>query len=129
MTHAGKETAIRDIGGRLRRRARDLSAFLRNQSGATFVAIAIAFPVLLGMAALGFDTTIWYMTKRQIQTVADDAALVGTIELWRADKSLSTSEKLALAEAAILDEAARDGFVEDGFHDIQVNVPPSARLA
>ena len=90
MTHAGKETAIRDIRGRLRRRARDLSAFLRNQSGATFVAVAIASPVLIGMAALGFDTTIWYMTKRQIQTVADNAALVGIIELSRADSSFFT---------------------------------------
>jgi hypothetical protein len=123
MTQAKNETQFRN---RLAGSIRALSTFFGNQSGSSFVAVAIAFPAILGMAALGFDTTIWYMTKRQIQTVADDAALVGTIEMWRADNSLTLAQKTALAESAIVHEAERDGFVENGFHDILVNVPPTA---
>ena len=51
--------------------------FRRDQSGATLVFSALAMALVLGMAGLGFDATFWFMTKRQIQTVADVSVISG----------------------------------------------------
>ena len=53
------------------------SGFLQNQSGATHVLVGVSMFALMGLAGLGFDATIWYKDKRDIQTVADLAVLGG----------------------------------------------------
>lgn len=48
--------------------------FLRDDSGATAVIVALMLPVLTGMAALALDVGIWTLQKRQAQGAADQAA-------------------------------------------------------
>src|SRR5437764_14063720 len=47
---------------------------LRNRSGATAVAIALALTAVLGFAGLGTEAASWYYTKRNMQSAADAAA-------------------------------------------------------
>ena len=51
--------------------------FLRDDSGATYILVASAMTVMMGMAGLGFDATIWYKDKRDMQNVADMAVMNG----------------------------------------------------
>src|SRR5215471_17733178 len=58
-----------------------LQRLLRERRGATILLVAIAFPVLIGFAALGVETGLWYTLKRQDQSAADAAALSGAYEV------------------------------------------------
>lgn len=49
----------------------------RDQRGQAFVMTAISLFVLVGMAALVLDVGHWYRSKRDLQAVADAAALAG----------------------------------------------------
>src|ERR1044071_9499487 len=47
---------------------------LRDRSGATAVAVALALTAVLGFAGLGTEAAGWYYTKRNMQSAADAAA-------------------------------------------------------
>jgi hypothetical protein len=49
----------------------------REQRGQAFVITLLAMTVILGMAALVLDVGDWYRSKRDLQAVADSAALAG----------------------------------------------------
>lgn len=68
-------------GSRFGRFIKTTAALFSNQSGASLVVTALALPVILGVAGLGFDVAIRYMESRQIQTVADNAALRAVVEM------------------------------------------------
>lgn len=102
MAHAGRKSTFRE---RLARYGRSPNAFLGNETGASFVFVALALPVLLGMAGLAFDSTIWYMEKRQNQSVADTASMVAAMELYR-NPDISDDD----LAAAVTDNALRNGF-------------------
>ncbi len=53
----------------------------RDQRGQAFVLTTISLVVLLGMAALVLDVGHWYRSKRDLQAIADAAALAGAQEL------------------------------------------------
>jgi Flp pilus assembly protein TadG len=53
---------------------------LRDRRGFTVVLLAIAFPAVIGVTALGVEAGLWYALKRQDQTAADAAALSGAYE-------------------------------------------------
>jgi hypothetical protein len=76
---------------------------LRDRRGVSVVLIAIAFPALIGVTALGVEIGFWYALKRQDQTAADAAALSGAYE--RAAGQLY-SDICALAQR----DAAANGF-------------------
>jgi Flp pilus assembly protein TadG len=118
MTHARKETRLRD---RLTGTTRSLSAFLGNQAGASFVIAALTFPVLLGAAGIGVDAVLWYMDKRQNQTVADNAAVAATIAYTR-DGSLSQSK----LEEVVRDSAHTNNFLHGKDGTVTVNAPPAS---
>jgi hypothetical protein len=67
---------------------------------------ALSIPVVLGMAGLGFDASIWYLTKRQNQTIADTASLDGAMTLAR------PGGDLAAARQAAIESAARNGLID-----------------
>ena len=54
---------------------------LRNQRGVSAVIIALLLVVLLGMAALAVDLGYLYVTRNELQNVADAAALAATRQL------------------------------------------------
>ena len=112
---------MRSWTGRLATKARkgrrETDGFLQDQSGATYVLVATTLTVLVGMAGLGFDATIWYKDRRDVQSVADMSVLAGVhAKLIGADLDTITQE--------VKDQAARNGFVHDTDGTITVNSPP-----
>jgi Flp pilus assembly protein TadG len=105
--------------GRLADWGRNLISLIRDTSGNVLVITALSAPILLGMAALGFDVISWYMIKRDAQTIADNTALAATVELQRG----SDVAKIKTAAAA---HAAHSGFVDGTDGKITVNLPPQA---
>jgi hypothetical protein len=100
--------------------ARDLAGFLGDQAGASFVITALSFPVLLGLAGLGLDAAAWYADKRVNQTIADAAAVAGTVALSR-DPGLSQSQ----LETIVWTSTADNGFVHGSDGTVSINSPPS----
>jgi hypothetical protein len=100
---------------------RQVKRFLGDQAGTSFVITALSFPVILGFAGLGLDAAMWYADQRQNQTVADSAAMAGTIALSR-DASLGLTE----LEIVVRGAAASNGFVHGSHGAVTVNSPPAA---
>ena len=94
-----------------------LKSFCEDRTGATYTLVGLSLSVLIGMAGLGFDATIWYMTKRQLQTVSDVSALAGLEAMLNgaADKQVVL---------AALEHSERNGFVHEEDGRLIVNVPP-----
>jgi hypothetical protein len=93
-----------------------LRRFWLEQSGSTLALFAFALPAMLGLGAIGVETGLWYVSKRAIQTQADAAALGGAFaKVW--------GQTDAQAEAAALNEAERNGYVEGASEDIDPNIP------
>jgi hypothetical protein len=114
------DTAIRTtLKARLARCTRVLTTFPRERSGASMIFTALALPVVLGMAGLAFDGAIWYLEKRENQTVADNAALLAIMELHR-DPNLDESDLMDLVKA----DAKRNNFGTGKSRRITINNPP-----
>jgi Flp pilus assembly protein TadG len=54
---------------------------VKNQAGATAIIVAITLPMLIGFGALAVDVGYMYVTKNELQNVADAAALAATRQL------------------------------------------------
>jgi hypothetical protein len=108
------------LGGRLSDCAGHLGGFLGDQAGASFVVTALTFPVLLGLAGLGLDGAAWYADKRVNQTIADNAAVAGTVALSR-NPGLSQSQ----LETIVRTSTADNGFLHGSDGTVSVNSPPS----
>jgi hypothetical protein len=80
-----------------------VARLLRDQSGVSAALVAIALPGLMGCAALGVETGIWFAIKLQNQSAADAAAISAAHEVI-AGKSID--ELVAAATEA----AAQNGF-------------------
>jgi len=103
---------------RMAGRASALAAFLRDQAGASFIIVALAFPVVLGAAGIGVDAVLWYMDKRENQTLADNGAVAARIALSR--------DPSADLQKAVEDAVKKNGF-EHGVHGtVIVNNPPQS---
>src|SRR5690242_8781161 len=69
-----------------------------DQSGASATVIAIALPALMGFAALGAETGLWFTIKLQNQSAADAAALSAAYEIIAGnpnDQLLAAASKAA----------------------------------
>lgn len=113
--------ARRRLAARMTDCVRHLRGFLSDQGGASFVVTALTFPVLLGMAGLGIDAAAWYADKRMNQTMADTAAVAGTVALSR-NAGLSPSELETIVRAS----AADNGFVHGTDGIVTVSSPPTS---
>lgn len=85
----------------LRVRAR---AVFRENRGAVLIYTALATPVFIGMVGLSVDVAGWQAQKRQLQTIADAAAIGGALERIR-------SGTVAAVEPAALIDAEINGYV------------------
>ena len=81
---------------------RRLTAFLKDSSGAILPLAAVMMPVILGMAAVGVDASLWMMQQRNLQTAADAAVIAGA---WETANGNSGG-----ANAAALGEAQNNGY-------------------
>src|SRR5262249_37091636 len=109
-----------------RRLSSPASDVLRNRSGATAVAMALALTGGLGFAGLASEAASWYFTKRDMQGAADAAAATAggnVASTWQRGGSASSTQFTTDAKSI----AARYGFV-DGTNSTTVSVeyPPSA---
>ena len=98
---------------------------LRDRSGATAVAVALALTAVLGFAGLGTEAAGWYYTKRNMQSAADAAAATAganlAITLQRGG-TVSSSQFTTDAQSI----AAKYGFVNGtGSTAVSVEYPPS----
>ena len=94
-----------------------VASFIREDSGATYVLVASTMTVLMGMAGLGFDATIWYKDKRDIQSVADLSVLAALHTKLEGGslKEITTTAR---------DHAERNNFVHEQDGMLIVNNPP-----
>jgi hypothetical protein len=66
---------------------------VRNQAGVSAVIIAICLTMLIGFTALAVDVGYMYVTKNELQNVADAAALAGTGYLGSIYETLSYDDQ------------------------------------
>lgn len=95
---------------------RHIRRFAAQTGGATAVAAAVLFPVIVGGIGLGAETGYWYLTQRKLQHAADTAA-------HAAGTRLRAGDTRAQIEAAALQVATEAGF---GTGTLQVNTPPAS---
>ncbi|HMI41606.1 MAG TPA: pilus assembly protein TadG-related protein [Sphingomicrobium sp.] len=86
----------------------------RNEGGNTLVLAALMFPLIVGSAGLAVDTTMWILTKRQIQQAADAAAIAGSYEaVQEGDVDYAVDKALAPTFAKIRDLSAQTTLTPD----------------
>ena len=98
--------------------ARRIDALFRDVRGAVLVYTALAMPVFLGVVGLSVDIAGWQAQKRQLQTIADAAAMGGALERMR------TGSSSAVQPAALVD-AKTNGY-NPARDQIAVNIPPNS---
>lgn len=91
-------------------------ALMRDKRGAVLIYTAFATPVLIGSIGLSVDVAGWQAQKRQLQTIADSAAMGGALERIRSGTQAS------IEPAAIID-ATTNGYVATS-DTLVVNNPP-----
>lgn len=98
-----------------------LVTFLRDKSGVSAVLIALILPVLIGFVGLGIDTGMWYSRKREMQTMADSAAISAALTY------MANGDRNAAVEIGRSD-AIRSGFDNpEGVTDVAI-VDGNARV-
>lgn len=93
-----------------------MRSFLRSESGAAAVYIALVSPILIGFAALGSEVGMWLLTQRKIQHIADVAAYTA------ATRSLSTDD-IGKVRESVMDRASGAGLLADD--DLVLTLPPT----
>jgi len=76
-----------------------ISSILKRQTGAAAVTTALLMTILLGFAALVIDVGYMAVTKSQLQTAADAAALAGCARLGNANPNKANAESTATTYA------------------------------
>lgn len=93
-------------------------ALVGENRGAVLIYTALAAPVFIGMVGLSVDVAGWQAQKRQLQTIADAAAIGGALERIR-------SGTVASVEPAAIIDAVRNGYVASS-DTLVVNIPPQS---
>ncbi len=94
-----------------------LKRFLKNESGATAVAFAIAAPVFIGGITLAVELGHWHQKKSKMQDMADHSAVAAAQEI------MLIGEK-AKYELAGKGHAFENGFKFSPTNNVVVNSPP-----
>lgn len=72
--------------------------YIKSSSGAVLPVISLLMPVIIGVAGLGTDVSLWMYTQQNLQTAADAAAVAGAWEEARGNDE-DTMQFNALKEA------------------------------
>lgn len=97
---------------------RNLRRLHSDRKGAMAIVLAMVLPALAGFMSLGVETGLWFAQRRQLQTVADAAALAGAYEVKNGRTTYIASSATA--------DAARNSFTASGTSTLTVNHPPSS---
>ncbi|HET8569854.1 MAG TPA: pilus assembly protein TadG-related protein [Candidatus Limnocylindria bacterium] len=105
---------------------RSLWSFAHDAGGQAIVLIAITFLATTMIVGLAIDAGQLFVARRTAQEAADAAAYAGAVVHYQRTLSGSTVDT-ALANAAAVTDAARNGFV-NGVNDVTltVNTPPTS---
>lgn len=95
-----------------------LRAFLRDESGAAALLLAIVFPVMIGGMALGAEAGYWFVGQRQLQQAADLAAHAAAVT------KRSGGNETEMRDAAL--SVARGSGFEDGSDSLSLLNPPTS---
>jgi hypothetical protein len=98
------------------RAAKKLAALPRDVAGGVLIYTAFAAPVMIGFTGLAVDGGVWYAEKRDVQSIADTAAVAGALELRRSGAG-------AVQQAAVSD-ATTNGYDSATGDTILVYNPP-----
>ena len=98
----------------------NLRAAWRDKTGAVLIYAALGTPVFLGVVGLSVDVAGWQAQKRQLQTIADAAAMAGALERMRTGSS-------SAVQPAALTDATTNGY-DAALDQIVVNVPPQSGI-
>ena len=88
-----------------------LADFLRRQTGSIAVYAALSLPILAGVVGFGLDMSVWYAMKRDVQGIADSAAIAAAHTLMGGGTQTE-------ATAAATDDAERNGYYASGSNQI-----------
>ncbi len=99
-----------------------LSRLWKDRAGGVFVYVAIAAPVLIGLAGASVDIGLWYANKRLAQSATDSAAMAAALESLRSDGDADDIE-----DAAELD-ATNHGYSAANGDDIDVTPLAGSRV-
>mgnify|MGYP003392990739 CR=1 FL=1 len=91
------------------------SRFYKSQDGGIMLAWTVILPIVIGMVGLGVETGSWYLSKRNLQTAADTAALSGARET-------TTAKRTSAAQYSV----TQNGFPSGSGVTVTVNNPPLA---
>jgi len=91
---------------------------MRDNRGAVLIYTALATPVFIGMVGLSVDVAGWQAQKRQLQTIADAAAMGGALERIR-------SGTVASVQPAAEIDAETNGYVAST-DTLVINHPPQS---
>lgn len=118
LSLASRKTRCR----RLPRRAALIFRFTRDDRASIALMFALMLPVLFGIVGLGVEVGIWFKERRELQTIADAAAVSAAIE----NTFGATQAEL---EAAAALEAANNGFDDETDAISYVGTPTTGAYA
>ncbi len=98
-------------------RCQPFGAFWRRQSGGLAIYAALSLPIVAGMVGMGLDMSVWYALKRDVQGIADAAAVGAAQEILNFGVQQCASDPTvckAQAVQAALADAVANGFVNNG---------------
>ncbi|MCC7426687.1 MAG: Tad domain-containing protein [Alphaproteobacteria bacterium] len=90
---------------------------LRDRRGSAAAIMALSAVAVLGAGGLATEATLWYTTKRRIQTAADAGAQSGALHLMRSTQSLSVTEAVQ--------NVVRNGYSAGPGTTVSVFIPPN----
>lgn len=93
--------------------------FVGDRKGGVYVMTGVMLPAILGFSALGVDASLWYLQRREYQTVVDNAAIAAT---YLAIENASSTE----IEDAAKEDAAKNDFTVGGSNTLVINNPPTS---
>src|SRR6516162_3346486 len=76
----------------------------RDERGVSAIMVALSLTVLVGFAALGVETGLWYSIKRQNQSAADAAAISAAYEILAGNTDVTNNLTPAATNAAAQNE-------------------------
>jgi hypothetical protein len=90
--------------------------FRKDESGQTFVLVALSMSILMGFVALAVDVGTLFRAKRQVQTAADAAAIAGALD-YKYNGSVASADAVAGTASSANGVAAAD---------LKINIPPKS---
>lgn len=109
--------------------AKPLRHLWQSNQGNVLVLAGLAMPLLIGFAGMATDTIQWTLDKRQLQRIADSAALAGAYSIAQnkdavesANNSIQSSNQLPLEGNPIIENAPNSGAYSGNANAIYVEL-------